>query len=69
MHDQAHPFEAELNAGFEAVVGFTEACRFVSDDSLKTQALELSADAEHLLMAATGLLAGRRDHGPVSQTG
>jgi hypothetical protein len=64
MHEQAHLFEAELNAGFEAVVAFTEACRFVSDDALKAPALALSADAEGLLRAATERLGGR-DPGPV----
>jgi hypothetical protein len=67
MDHEAQLLEAELNAGYEAVMSFTEACRFATNDELKAPALQLAAQAETLLAAASqALLAAERDAAPVA---
>jgi hypothetical protein len=67
MDHQTQLLEAELNAGCEAVLSFSEACRFASDDELKAPALQLATDAETLLTAATeALVAAEHVAAPVA---
>lgn len=67
MNPHAHVALSELEVGFEAVVAFTEICRFVTNDELRRQAVALASDAETLLKAATDMVADKRER-ETSQT-
>jgi hypothetical protein len=62
MDQHASLAPAELEAGLEAVVAFTECCRFVTNDELRGPAARLAADAETLFQAASAVLDQRRRH-------